>query len=46
MFLFSYFYFSYYIFKNIRCSEKNLLDSHKLDLVTIIRKEYLKIRLH
>lgn len=33
-------------FKNIRCSEESLLDSHKLDLVTIICKEYLKICLH
>jgi len=38
--------FNYNIFKNIRCSEKSLLDSHILDLVTIIYKEYLKISLH
>lgn len=37
--------FNYNIFENIRCSEESLLDSHKLDLVTIC-KEYLKIRLH
>jgi len=28
------------------CTEESFLDNHKLDLVTLICKEYLKMRLH
>lgn len=38
--------FNYNIFKNMNCFEESFLDNHKLDLVTIICKKYLKIRLH
>jgi len=38
--------FNYNILKNIRCSAENLLASHQLNLLTILCKEYLKVRLH
>lgn len=34
------------IFKNLNCEDDSFLENHKLNLVTLICKQYLKIRLH
>jgi hypothetical protein len=34
------------ILQNMTCSDHSFLENHRLDLVTLICKEYLKIRLH
>lgn len=34
------------IFKNLNCEDDSFLENHKLNLVTLICKIYIKIRLH
>lgn len=38
--------YSYNIFKDLNCLNDSFLEKHKLNLVTLISKQYLKIRLH
>jgi len=34
------------VFKNLSCLDDSILENHKLHLVSLICREYLKIRLH
>ena len=38
--------YNFNILQNMTCSDHSFLENHRLDLVTLICKEYLKIRLH